>query len=111
MEWVLNIISGFFSGKIKDYKEKVEKLRSMLDELEKRTVPMIRVENDEELLIRAKDYLKRFKGQSLTVINGSLLPAIERLVNEIDLIRGAFLFKLLKRFKFKIPSSIRKCNA
>lgn len=102
MEWILNIISGFFSERIKDYREKVEKLRNMLDELEKRTVPMIRVESDEELLARAKDYLRRFKGQSLTVIDGSLLPAIERLVNEIDLIHVTSWFRFLKHFKLKI---------
>lgn len=102
MSWILSIIAGFFSEKIKDYKDKIEKIRNMLDELEKGTVPIIRVENDEELLVRAKDYLKRFKGQSLAIIDGSLLPAIERLVNEIDLIRETSWFRLLKRFKFKI---------
>ena len=102
MDFIFSIISGLFSEKIKEYKEKVAILRDMLDRLEKGTVPIIKVENTEELLVRAKDYLNRLKGKNLYVIDGSLLPAIERLVNEIDLIQKVFWFKLLKRFKLKI---------
>jgi len=102
MDWILSIFSSFFSSKIKSYKEKTEKLRGMLDELEKGTVPMIKVETVEELLLRAKDYLQKFKGQRLYSLNGSLLPVIERLVTEIDSIHKLWWFRLLKGFKFQI---------
>lgn len=103
MDWILNIASSFFSKKIKDYKEKVEKLRNILDEFNKYCESIIRVETDEELLKRAKETLKKIEeGHRLVVRDGSLLPAIKRLVNEIKLIQKTLWFRLLKRFKLKI---------
>jgi len=99
----LNQISNIiFYKKIEEYKEKIRLLRDFLNRLEKGVVPSILVENDEELLSRAKDVLNKFDGKNTFILDASLFPAIRRLVEEIDKIRESKLFRLLKRIKFRL---------
>ena len=103
MEWILGIFSGIssiFSGKAKNYKEKIEKLRTLLDELEKGCVSIIKVENDNELIFRAQGYLKKDKNGPCPYFNYDLLNPIERLVNELEEIRKSLWYKFLKKVKY-----------
>ncbi len=93
MEWVTKIMSGVFSSEKIKYERKIETLRDLLDQFEQGSVPMIKVENDRELLVRAEDYLARFRGKVDVRLNSTLLDPIERLVGEI---KEAPYFKIQK---------------
>ncbi len=103
MEWIIGIFSGIFSSmfqkKRSDYNEKVEKLRKILDEFEKGTVAIIRVESDDELIQRGKDYINQWKGKNVGFLNHTLLAPMERLVKELELERDHFWYKVLKKTK------------
>lgn len=82
--------------------EKVKELRGLLYQFERGTVSEIKVEDDNELLQRAGDYLTKFKDQELgtiVVIDRSLFPAVERLVIEIESIRKKQWLRLTKLFR------------
>lgn len=115
LKWIWTIsssvFSNIFSEKLKDYERKIEELRRALDELENGTVPMIRVEKDDELISRAKGYIKNFKNQAGVALKTSLLPLIERLIYEIEKDKDSFWYKLnqhIETFEQKIKDRIGK---
>ncbi len=92
-----SVFSSIFSRKLKSYERKVEELREALYEFESGTVPLIRAENDDELIDRAKDYIKRFKNQAGANLKNSLLPLMERFVSELEEYRDGFWYKILRK--------------
>ena len=106
IEWIFGLFSGFlsqlFSKKEEDYKLKIEKLRSFLDKFEKGGVPMIKVENDEELIKRANGYIQKWEGQQTAVLDTTLLPPMKRLIEELTIERNSFWYKILEKAKYKI---------
>lgn len=81
---MMKIVSAVFQAGQNTHEKRIEQLREFLDQFEQKTVPMIRMESDRELILRAKDYLRRFKGQPGVRLNMNLLDSIERLVEEIE---------------------------
>lgn len=106
MEWIFGLFSGIlsqvFSKKEEEYKQRVEKLRIFLDEFEKGCVPMIKVENDKELINRANGYIQKWKGQQTVVLNTTLLDPMERLIEELLNERHSFWYKVLEKANYKI---------
>ena len=100
IEWISKFLLGFFQKflasffqtKAQAYEKKIEQLRNLLIRFEDRSVPEIEVETAEELLTRAKGYIRMFKGESVS-INGALLKPIERLIREIEYVKPRFWFR------------------
>jgi hypothetical protein len=91
------LIEIVYLKKINIYEANVEKLRTLLNEFEKGTVPMIRVETDYELIARARDYINRFKGKGTLFVNAQLIPPIERLVSDLQNSQRTIWYTIIKK--------------
>ena len=94
------MISFLFLAKINKYKERVRKLRELLNRLENGSVPLIETERVDQLLLRAKKYLKEFEGKNVN-LNTSLFPAIKQSVEGVELDHRTSWFKLLKKCDYE----------
>ena len=94
---ILSIGASVFSKKWQDHEKRVEGLRGVLNEFERYTVPLIRIESVDQLIDRGKDYIRRFKNQAGVALNISLLPLMEKYIADLEKDINSVWYKILKR--------------
>ena len=90
----MKLIEKIFSLFSKEYEVDVKTLRDLLYKFDKNSV--ILVEDNIDLVYRANDYIKRFKGDANLRLDSSLLIPIEKVTKKVE---KSFLLKSKKLFK------------
>ncbi len=90
----MGLIEKIFSLFSKEYEVDVKALRDLLYKFDKDSV--ILVEDHVELVYRANDYIKRFRGDPNLRLDSPLLNPIEKITKKIE---KSGLFKSKKLFK------------